>query len=76
MGISERIKIKQIGQRIKVHRESRGFHQEDLSKGAGISQSTISKIEAGQADCSLHNLMCISDFFGVDLKYFLEGNEF
>jgi DNA-binding XRE family transcriptional regulator len=40
--------IQHLGERIRTARRSRGLHQVDLARLAGVSRETIIKIEAGR----------------------------
>ncbi|OVE45687.1 hypothetical protein CBW21_22095 [Chromobacterium violaceum] len=42
--------MEQIGERIRVARESRGWKQEQLARKVGIGRSTLSNIENGGQD--------------------------
>ncbi|MFK7090512.1 helix-turn-helix transcriptional regulator [Chromobacterium violaceum] len=42
--------MEQIGERIRVAREDRGWNQEQLARKAGIGRSTLSNIENGGQD--------------------------
>ncbi|MGC0155649.1 helix-turn-helix domain-containing protein [Chromobacterium vaccinii] len=42
--------MEQIGERIRVERENRGWKQEQLARKAGIGRSTLSNIENGGQD--------------------------
>ncbi len=54
-----------LAQSVRAHRESRGFSLGTLSKKAGISKTSLSKIEAGQGNPSLEVLNRIANALNV-----------
>jgi transcriptional regulator with XRE-family HTH domain len=54
-----------LAQSVRAHRESRGFSLGTLSKKAGISKTSLSKIEAGQGNPSLEVLNSIANALNV-----------
>ena len=58
-------------ERIKLARESRGYSQSSLSKLLGtISQSMLSKIEKGFAECSIDTLNELSSVLNYPISFF------
>src|SRR5216684_6203572 len=55
--VSLHITTNLLAQAVRAHRESRGFSLGALAEKAGISKTSISKIEAGQGNPSL-DVMC------------------
>ena len=45
-----------------------------LCKDTGIPQSTVSSWRRGTRKPNLDNLLRLADYFGVDVKVFLNGN--
>ena len=43
-----------------------------VSKDTGISTATLSSWKAGEYTPKVDKLMILADYFGVDIKYFLE----
>lgn len=70
--IKERVRHREfawaLGQRIKAAREQKGLEQAELARLLGLSQSAMSRHEAGAADTSVWQLACIADAVGVDLR--------
>ncbi|MFA5261803.1 MAG: helix-turn-helix transcriptional regulator [Candidatus Omnitrophota bacterium] len=64
---------RQIGTKIRYHREKQFMTQDDLGKKTGFSQSYIAKIETGKATPSLKRLEIFAKALGVDIKDFWEG---
>lgn len=54
-----------LAQSVRAHRESRGFSIGTLSQMAGISKTSLSKIEAGQGNPSLEVLNRIANALNV-----------
>lgn len=54
-----------IGERIKKVREARLCSQKQLSQRSGLSQSQVSRIEAGERAASLFSLTKIADALRV-----------
>lgn len=52
-------------------RKTHGFSQELLSKKIGIKRTTLSNIEAGRQQVSLHLLYKITEELGADVNHFL-----
>lgn len=62
---------KELGQRIKVGRMSRGLTQAELAQQLEVSSSTVAMWEVGRREPNLETLEAISDVFNVPLSYFL-----
>lgn len=56
---------REIGQRIRRHREHQGFSQEVLADRAGLSRQTIYRAELGTHGISLDALFRIADALAV-----------
>ncbi len=63
--------MRKFGERLKELREERGLTQVQLSKLTGISNTSISRWEHGQADVFGDWLIILSKFFGVSADYLL-----
>jgi transcriptional regulator with XRE-family HTH domain len=61
---------RQLGQRIRQLRESRGMTQSQLQARSRVSRSYLSRIESGQMTPSLGTLEKISEALGVGLNRF------
>ncbi|HJT58107.1 MAG TPA: XRE family transcriptional regulator [Ktedonobacteraceae bacterium] len=59
------ITTNRLAQSVRAHRESRGFSIGTLSQMAGISKTSLSKIEAGQGNPSLEVLNRIANALNV-----------
>lgn len=65
-----------IGQRIRAERKAIGFSQTDLALCVGYARATsISEIEAGKHEPSVHMLIAIADALGVSLACLLPAQE-
>jgi transcriptional regulator with XRE-family HTH domain len=63
--VSLQITTNLLAQAVRAHRESRGFSLGALAEKAGISKTSLSKIEAGQGNPSLDVLCRIASALGV-----------
>lgn len=58
-----------IGHEIRTARKLRGFSQQELAKGLGMSRTTISQIESGTVrEIGVRKLMRILDSLGLELR--------
>ncbi|MBR1680545.1 helix-turn-helix transcriptional regulator [bacterium] len=57
-----------IGQKIRIERTRKNFSQEKLAEITDISVKTIGKIERGQTDFVISNLISIADALDTDIK--------
>jgi len=59
---------REIGQRIRKERKALGFNQTELASYVGYNRPTsISEIEAGKIQMSVHVLIAIAEALGVSL---------
>jgi transcriptional regulator with XRE-family HTH domain len=63
--VSLQITTNLLAQSVRAHRESRGFSLGTLAEKAGISKTSLSKIEAGQGNPSLDVLCRIASALNV-----------
>lgn len=63
--------IKDMGNRIKKLRISKGYTQQDLAKRLNVTKSVISAYETGQRSPSYEILIGISSIFKVSTDYLL-----
>lgn len=61
------------GDSVRRLRKSSGTSQIDLAKILGIHQSAISRIENGEQEISVSQLLIVSRYFGVDASAILTG---
>ncbi|GED99227.1 helix-turn-helix domain-containing protein [Gordonia crocea] len=59
--------VKQVGARLRVLRTSRGWTLEELAGRAGMSPSTLSRLESGKRQPSLELLLPLTRQLGVGL---------
>ena len=57
---------------IKFIRVTRDITQLKVQMDTGISQSTISKYETGEALPTIENLLLLSDYYDVSLGYLMD----
>lgn len=60
-------KLKQIGARIVYYRKIRKYNQQDFASAAGLTRQFLSKVENGDASCSLSTLFHIAEVLHVDM---------
>jgi len=63
---------KDLGQRIKEVRTSKGMTLKDLSEKTKLSQGFLSLVERGMTSVTIVSLQSIAEAMDVDLKYFLD----
>ncbi|MGI6679108.1 MAG: helix-turn-helix domain-containing protein [Dehalobacterium sp.] len=61
---------KEVGQKIKEVRTSKGMTLKDLSEKTNLSISFLSLVERGLASIAIASLQSIAEVLGVDLAYF------
>lgn len=54
-----------FGRNVRRIRMDKGFTQEELAEGAGISQVQIARIEAGKINTSISTVVAIARALGV-----------
>lgn len=54
-----------FGRNVRRVRMDKGFTQEELAEGAGISQVQIARIEAGKINTSISTVVAIAKALGV-----------
>jgi transcriptional regulator with XRE-family HTH domain len=65
--------FREIGQRIQVAREEKGWTQEELAVRLGCTQSALSNYELGKRRLYLPLLNQIAQVLGKPLDYFMES---
>lgn len=58
-----------LGERLKLLREEKGYTQEELSKKLNITRQSISNYEKNKRTPDYETIELIADFFNVDLDY-------
>jgi len=61
-----------VGKRIRKAREMRLYSQAKLSRRSGLSQSQISRIEAGERAASLYSITKIASALQVNPDYLIK----
>lgn len=64
-----------LGERIRSLRQERKFTLHDVSMGAGLTPSFLSRLERDKVNISVANLRKIANFFGVPMTYFFSSEE-
>ena len=64
-----------LGERIRALRLERKYTLHDVSAGAGLTPSFLSRLERDKVNISVANLRKIADFFGVPITHFFSSDE-
>ncbi len=64
-----------LGEKIRVLRQERKLTLHDVSEGAGLTPSFLSRLERDRVNISVANLRKIANFFGVPITYFFSSEE-
>ena len=59
--------LAQLGPRLRAARQARGWTLEDLAERAGLSASTLSRLESGKRQATLELLLPLTQHLGVRL---------
>ena len=62
-----------MGLRIRIAREKKGWTREKLAEEAGLSVNSIAYLELGQNGTRLENLSKLCELLGLDADYVLFG---
>ena len=75
MRIQKSVNTKEIGERVKQLRKSRGITQDDLgtvlgdkATGKPLSRGQISNLETGKRNFNIHQIKTLADFFNVSIE--------
>jgi len=83
MRIQKSINTREIGERVKQLRKSRGITQDELGEvlgdkisGKPLSRGQISNLETGKRNFNIHQIKALADFFSVSIETLgFESNE-
>lgn len=83
MRIQKSVDTREIGERVKQLRKSRGITQDDLgavlgdkTTGKPLSRGQISNLETGKRNFNIHQIKALADFFSVSIGMLgVETNE-
>lgn len=65
--------MKELGERLRILRESVKLSQVKMADLLGVKQSSINRYEQGQSAPSLETLVKYADYFDVSMDYLLPG---
>jgi transcriptional regulator with XRE-family HTH domain len=68
-----RSELDQVGPRLRAARQARGWTLDDLAGRAGLSASTLSRLEAGKRQASLELLLPLTRQLGLRIDDLLPG---
>ena len=66
---------KKIGNEIKKLRLMNNWTQEEVAEKLHICRKAYGEIERGETDIHLSRLFQVANFFGLDVNYFVDGQE-
>lgn len=62
-----------LGERVRERRQELGLSQERLAEGTALHWSFIGRIERGQANLTLRNILRLAEVLDVDPGVLVEG---
>ncbi len=62
-----------FGERVRARRHELGLSQEKLAEGTALHWSFLGRIERGQANLTLRNILRLADALGVDPAVLITG---
>lgn len=75
MRIQKSVDTKEIGERVKQLRKSRGITQDELGvvlgdkiTGKPLSRGQVSNLETGKRNFNIHQIKALADFFSVSIE--------
>lgn len=83
MRIQKSVDTKEIGERVRQLRKSRGITQDELGvvlgdkiTGKPLSRGQISNLETGKRNFNIHQIKALADFFSISIETLgFESNE-
>lgn len=75
MRIQKSLNTKEIGERVRQLRKSRGITQDELGSvlgdkttGKPLSRGQVSNLETGKRNFNIHQIKALADFFNVSIE--------
>ena len=75
MRIQKTLNTKEIGERVKQLRKSRGITQDELgvvlgdrTTGKSLSRGQVSNLETGKRNLNIHQIKVLADYFNVTIE--------
>ena len=59
---------KEFGHRVRIHRKSLGFSQEELAERSGLHRNYISDVERGRRNLSLDALLRLAKGLSINIR--------
>lgn len=69
----ERMRVENLGQRVRQLRTERELTQKELARRGGVSHSALSKIENSQLSPTFETILRIADGLGIDVSELLSS---
>jgi transcriptional regulator with XRE-family HTH domain len=75
--VKRMITVEMLGERIRAYRLKRGWNEHELGTRLGLSHASISRLEHGQQNVSVHLLFAVAETLDVTLWQLIgdEGQE-
>lgn len=67
-------RLKLMGAHIRYYRQLKNYSQQSFAESVGLSRQYLSKIEHGEASCSLNTLYRIAEVLEVDIIKLLQAD--
>lgn len=64
-----------LGKRLREHRKSIGFSQQEMAEHLNLSANFYGKIERGESKIPIDKLIFLCDEYGLDLTYAINGEK-
>lgn len=65
---------KTLGEALRAVRKQQGLSQSEVAQRAGVSQSTLSRIEAGHLGFHLSDLLALAEAMGTHIELQVVGH--
>lgn len=69
--VAGKLTAKEIGERLRIARETAKFTQDAAAKQAGLARTTLLAIEKGQRDARIEELQSLSQCYGISVNALL-----
>jgi transcriptional regulator with XRE-family HTH domain len=71
----EMIYRREVGERLKEYRLSRGVSQQDVARATGVQQPSVVRYEAGLREIHIYFIKRFVEKYGCDLHWLVFGSE-
>ena len=74
MRIQKSVNTREIGERVRQLRKSRGITQDELANHLSVSRQAVSRWETGSSVPSIEILLKLSELYGITINEILEAD--